>query len=148
MNMLDTAVITKPTKPNQSDRARREPTPPQLPTFWGQQTPKLTTRPILAAARRTATQTWTPVPFARLPESMMFCDGKNTRTAPAWASKEVSAIEIANCESWTIKKDIQETEDHHLLKITPTHGVNFDTMIKIMMGLDKDTLLPDMVYIY
>ena len=55
---------------------------------------------------------------------------------------------MANHKSWTTKKDIQEKEDHHLLKITPAHGVNFDTRIKIKMGLDKDTLLLDMVYIY
>ena len=124
MKTSDTARITKPPKPNQSDRARREPTPPQLPTFWGQQTPKPTTRPIIAAARKTAAQTWTQVPFARLPESMMFWDSKNTRTARNWASRQVSAIEVANQESWTTKKDIQETEDHYLLKITPAHRVN------------------------
>ena len=64
MIALDTRQISKAPKPNSSDRARREPTPPQLPTFWGQQTPKPTTRPAISAARRTASQTWTPVPFS------------------------------------------------------------------------------------
>ena len=148
MIALDTRQISKAPKPNSSDRARREPTPPQLPTFWGQNVPKPTTRPAIAAARRTASQTWTPVPFARLPESMMYWDGKNSRTAPNWAAKDISALEVVNRESWTTKTDILETEDHFLLKITPAHGVNFDTRVEIKMGLQTDTNLPEAVSIF
>ena len=100
------------------------------------------------AERRKNSKKWNMLPFEQLPEKMVFYDGHNSKGAPKWALKTASILDISNVYNFTTKRDIIDTEDSYLHKITPTNGVNFDTRLEIRMGLTPDKEMPDIVLVY
>ena len=105
--------------------------------------------PKKAAIQRKSALVWLPLPFHQLPTSLSLWDGKNVKTAPKWATRSNSILNVSNhVENFTTKLDVTSTEDHFLLKIASANGVNFETRLEIKMGLNQATMLPDIVVIY
>ena len=105
--------------------------------------------PKAASAQRRAAREWHPIPFPQLPTVCHFWDGQNLRSAPKWATKTNSILDVANnWENFTTKKDIVETDNQFLLKITSANGVNFDTRLEIKMGVNSATMMPETVVVY